>query len=66
MVVKKYLCSVPKVESWEEKAKALLKSLNGDEKKLEQVAHQTLSILKEQRYAKETSSFIYLKYNIIL
>ncbi|OEU17385.1 hypothetical protein FRACYDRAFT_237802 [Fragilariopsis cylindrus CCMP1102] len=48
-VKKKYLCNAPKPESWEAKAEALLKSLNGDEMKREQIARQSLSILKEQR-----------------
>ena len=50
MVVKKYLCAAPRPESWEAKAEALLKSLDGDKVKREQVARQTLSILKEQRW----------------
>ena len=43
---KKYLCAAPRPESWETKAEALLKSLNGDETKREELARQTLSILR--------------------
>mmetsp|Transcript_60396 Transcript_60396/g.69400 ORF Transcript_60396/g.69400 Transcript_60396/m.69400 type:complete len:119 (-) Transcript_60396:923-1279(-) len=49
MVMKKYLCHAPKKDSWELNAEALLTSLDGDEMKREQVARQTLSILKERR-----------------
>lgn len=49
MVFKKYLCAAPRPESWDEKAKALLKALGNDKKKREKIVRQTLQSLREKQ-----------------
>jgi hypothetical protein len=48
MVGRKYLCAAPRPDDWEDKAAALLKSFDGDEKKREEMVRQTLKTLKEK------------------
>lgn len=46
MVAKKYLCSAPRADEWEDKAKALLKSFGGSVQKRDESVRKTLEGLK--------------------
>lgn len=48
MVTKKYLCSAPRQECWDEKIDSLLESLGGDKEKREKAIRKTLEGLRDR------------------
>ncbi len=72
MVGKKYLCTAPRPENWEEKAQALLRSFQGDREKRDETLRQTLQQLKALRYVspfltrRRTHLFVFCLFSISL
>ena len=49
MVSRKYLCSAPHPDTWDERAQALLKSLGGNQAKRDRIIRETLDALNAER-----------------